>query len=258
MKLKVIIGLIAFFCFQSSWSQNINQKDSKGKKTGLWVNKYENDTVKSTGYYKDGKQIGLWKFYYEDGSLRAYLEHLSDGKTSNFKLFELGVRIAEGLYLNGKKDGKWYYYDKDSVKIKEEVYKNGIKDGLETTFYLGSGKVFQSCTFKNGKKEGPFKQFFESGILKSDMSYTNDTVVGKVIYYHHTGKKLMEGSYYQGVRNGDFFMYDEQGKLTETIHYKMGKMDEAALKRRMSGEIKTVIPEDVIYEDFPGTNPNGN
>src|SRR5687767_6803920 len=91
-------------------AQQINQKDSNGKKTGLWKIKYENDSLKSVGYYKAGKPIGLWTYYYDSGELMAYMEYLTDGITSNFKLFDItGPRIAEGLYVKGKKNGPWYY-----------------------------------------------------------------------------------------------------------------------------------------------------
>lgn len=252
--------IISLFILTSAMAQEINQKDSKGLKTGLWKTRYSNDTLKSEGYYKAGKPIGLWKYYYDTGELMAYMEHLTDGITSNFKLFDpSGPRIAEGLYVNGKKDGTWYYYGIDSSKVSEEVYSKGVKNGEEKVYYPKTGKLFQTTKFVNGKKEGWWKQFYADGFLKTDGTHVNDTLSGKVIYYHPNGKKNLEGNYVNGLRHGEFYVYDEKGKQVEVLHYKMGKLDEKDLKRHMEGDIKVTLPEDVIYQGgYEHLNPNGN
>ncbi len=240
--------------------QPTNQKDANGKKTGLWQTKWPNDSLKSEGYYKAGKAIGLWKYWYETGEIMAWMEHLTDGITSNFKLFDpSGPRIAEGLYEKGKKNGTWHYYGVDSSKVSEETYIKGVKTGEEKVFYPKTGKLFQTTYFADGKKEGLWKQFYADGFLKTDGNHKNDTLVGKVIYYHPNGKKNLEGNYVKGLRHGEFFVYDENGKLAETLHYKMGKLDEKDLKRHLNGEIKVTFPEDVIYQGgYEWLNPNGN
>jgi antitoxin component YwqK of YwqJK toxin-antitoxin module len=256
--------LIIFAVSAVTFGQQVNQKDSNGKKNGLWQVKYENDTLKSEGYYKAGKPIGLWKYFYETGQLMAFMEYLTDGVTSNFKLFdESGPRIAEGIYVNGKKDGPWYYYGIDSSKVCDEVYKNGMKNGEEKVYYPKTGKLFQSTNFSNGKKYGWWKQFYNDGIVKTDGTYKNDTLQGKVVYNYPNGKKNLEGNYVNGLREGEFFVYDEKGKLTETLHYKKGILDEKDLKRHMEGENKTTYPEDIIYQGGyemynPGSNGGGN
>src|SRR5688572_18052539 len=241
------------------FSQPINQKDGNGKKTGLWKNKYENDSLKSTGYYKAGKPIGLWTYYYDTGQLMAYMEHLTDGITINFKLFDpSGPRIAEGLYINNKKDGKWLYYSVDSSKVFDEVYIKGVKEGEERVYYPGTGALFQATLYSKGKKNGYWKQFYSNGILKTDAHFINDTLQGKTIYYHETGKKQMEGVYVDALRDGEFFIYDESGKLIDTLHYKKGKLDEKDQLRLMKKDDQSkTYPEDVIYQGgYEQYNPN--
>lgn len=257
-----IVVFIIVFCtlIEFGYAQDINQNDSKGLKTGHWQIKYSNDSLKSDGYYKAGKPIGLWKYFYDTGELMAYMEYLTDGITSNFKLFDVsGPRIAEGLYIKGKKDAQWHYYGIDSSKVGEETYIKGVKTGEEKIYYPGSGKLFQSTIFTNDKKNGWYKQFYQDAVIKTDGNFVNDTLVGKVTYYHPNGKKNLEGIYVKGLRDGEFYVYDEKGKLAETLHYKMGKLDEKDELRHLNGEIKVVYPEDVIYQGgYEHLNPNGN
>jgi len=261
MTKNICITLIAvWFSVLSIAAQALNQTDAKGKKQGIWQYKWEETgQLKSEGAYKDGKKVGVWKYYYESGELLVLKEFLEDGITSNLKMYDIsGYKIAEGLYVKDKREGTWYYYGADSLKIGEEIYKNGVKNGLEKTFYRGTGKLYQQVMFVNGKKEGIYKQYFESGVLKRDATYKNDTLEGKVMYYHPNTKKLMEGTYVKGLRNGEFNYYDESGKLIETLHYRMGKLREDDYKRHLSGEIKVTYPEDIIYEGIPGMDPGGN
>jgi antitoxin component YwqK of YwqJK toxin-antitoxin module len=242
-----------------SFSQAINQKDSNGKKTGLWKTYYANDSVKSKGFYKADKAIGLWEYYYDTGQLMAYMEHLTDGITINFKLFDpSGPRIGEGLYVNKKKEGKWLYYSIDSSKVFDEVYVKGLKEGEERVYYPKTGSLFQATLYKGNKKNGYWKQFYPNGVLKTDATFINDTLQGKAIYYHETGKKQMEGKYVNALRDGEFFIYDEQGKLIDTLHYKKGILDEKDKLRLMKKDDNSkTYPEDIIYQGgYEQYNPN--
>ena len=45
-------------------------------------------------------------------------------------------QIAEqGIYKNGKRDGKWIYYYENGQKWKEVDYKRGIEIGIEKEWY---------------------------------------------------------------------------------------------------------------------------
>lgn len=257
-KISIIIAAVVLIP-ALTLAQPVNQKDASGKKQGYWQYFWKDTKViKSEGAYKNDKKIGAWKYYYETGELMVLLEFLTDGITSNLKMYDIaGYKMAEGLYTKGKREGNWYYYGADSMKVGEEVYKNGLKDGLEKVYYRGSTKLYQQTMFVAGKKEGIYKQYFESGVLKRDGTFKNDTLEGKITYYHPNAKKLMEGQYIRGIRDGEFKYYDESGKLIETLHYTRGKLREDDYKRHLSGEIKVTLPESVIYEGIPGLEPPG-
>ncbi len=258
MKKLFLIILALFFAYHLQWGQPINQKDSKGMKQGEWIEYYDQakTQIKSKGVYKNNKRVGVWFFYYETGEVFMEVEYLTDGNTTNLKMYDPDKsKIAEGIYVKGKKEGTWYYYGKDSVKLREEPYKNGLLDGIVRTFYR-SGKTFEILTYLKGKREGPWKQFYESGVLKTDGTFKNDTLDGKITYYHSNAKKQMEGTYVKGLRQGVFTIYEENGKVKETLRYDKGFLHPDDEKRHLVKEPKEVFPESIIYKGgFEGLMP---
>jgi antitoxin component YwqK of YwqJK toxin-antitoxin module len=253
--MKAFLYFLAFIYFIPSFAQT-NQKDSKGKQ-GEWNYYYKDTILKSKGYYKNNKRIGVWHFYYETGEIYLEVEYLTDGITTNLKMYEPnGKKSAEGLYVNKKKEGNWYYY-RDTIMIRTEPYKVGKLDGIVKSYYP-SKKIFEEISFLNNKKEGTWKQFYENGITRAEGKFTNDTLSGKVTYYHPNGKKNLEGIYVKGLRNGTFYLYDESGKLIETLRYKKGRLyDEDEKRTRKKNEIKEYLPEDIIYKGgFEGLKPD--
>lgn len=247
--MRKLIALSIFLYFSLHLSAQINQKDNKGQKQGEWKEYYQDTILKSKGVYKNGKRVGVWHFYYETGEVFMEVEYLTDGITTNMKMFDPnGMKTAEGIYVKAKKEGTWYYYATDSTKLREETYKNSLLDGLIKTYYR-SGKLFEQIAYVRGKKEGIWKQYFESGVLKVDGTYKNDTLDGKIIYYHPNTKKMLEGLYKRGLREGTFTIYEENGKVKDTYRYNNGIMHPDDRKKKINGDIKEVFPESIIYQD---------
>lgn len=74
---------------------------------GKYIKFYINDTiVKQEGVWYREFYVGLYKEYYENGILKI-LGHYSDGKDGK---------------QEGKKIGKWFYYNKSGKIIKETDY----------------------------------------------------------------------------------------------------------------------------------------
>jgi len=100
--LLFILSLTSFLSY--SQDKKINQLDSNGCKTGLWIEYYSNGNVEVESEYKDGLKNGLTKCYYENG-----------------ELWEIGYFInnkLEGISITYSKNGKIKYLD---------LYKNGIE-----------------------------------------------------------------------------------------------------------------------------------
>jgi antitoxin component YwqK of YwqJK toxin-antitoxin module len=66
---------------------------------------------------------------------------------------------------------------------------------------------------KDGKKNGPWKCYYEDGKLQTEGAYLNDLKQGAWKLYHSNGKLAGEGSYEMDHEKGKWKFYDEAGQL---------------------------------------------
>ena len=76
---------------------------------------------------------------------------------------------------------------------------------------------------KGRMNHGPYKDFYESGQIRTDANYRNGKFHGPYTFYHENGKIYVQVEYKKGNLNGDVSFFDEAGKLIEVVKYKNGK-----------------------------------
>lgn len=99
---------------------------SKGIKTGTWKNYYPDSKILEVKTYKNDLQEGPWEQYFEDGSLRTKATFVKD-KLNGIAVYYQGknLKVAEGRFINGVRDGGWIYYTPDGKVEKTEKYSKG-------------------------------------------------------------------------------------------------------------------------------------
>jgi antitoxin component YwqK of YwqJK toxin-antitoxin module len=115
-------GLFAAFLFltilmisfsihaQEFTNSNINEVDDQGRKQGDWKTYDVNGSLKFEGSFVDGIPFGTFLFYYPEGKIKARSEMYDNGRRSRTKTFHSNGRLmAEGNYLDKKKDSSWSY-----------------------------------------------------------------------------------------------------------------------------------------------------
>jgi antitoxin component YwqK of YwqJK toxin-antitoxin module len=138
------------------WQTEIHQD-------GYQIFRYPNGTVSSEGLFKNGKPEGYWRSYYVTGVKK------SEGKYSSFQLDSIwvffdqsGDTIEKINYLFGKRNGYCYKYRKDPSEglyiYSRELYAGDKKEGT-AFFYYPDGKIQQTISYNDGKKEGLSKEF---------------------------------------------------------------------------------------------------
>ncbi|HNY07150.1 MAG TPA: hypothetical protein PLG86_03815 [Bacteroidales bacterium] len=274
--------------------ERINRRDKNGLKQDLWKTFYENGNVCLEGTYKDDKKNGYFKQYSTEGNLLEITKYVDD---------VLQVEAAEIVKLDVKTD---YYPDGKPKTVAS--YKNNIPEGVRRE-YSEEGKVVAGYTFKNGVKmaegivddegvkDGPWKEFFADGSLKSQGVYNADKRTGEWKFFHQNGqleqtgkynkagkpeglwqwyfadgKLLREENYINGLEDGIFTEYDEDGNVITQGEYLEGmeeglwkyntgdRREEGTYKSGMrNGSWKTFYPDGKL--SFEGSyiddNPNG-
>ncbi|HVA98968.1 MAG TPA: hypothetical protein VNG53_08740, partial [Bacteroidia bacterium] len=120
-----------------------------------------------------------------------------------------------GVVLNGKKQGKWVLYIKDSLKCIGN-YANGLKEGIwRYGFFKSNGdtEIFWSGTFMHDTLNGIVKKYNISSkgkvSIEEKINYLNGLKNGMDIKFFSDGRveKLM--NYINGKKNGNEIEYSE-------------------------------------------------
>lgn len=225
MKIK-IISLSVFFLIIGlyAWSQKpveINQTDIDGKKFGKWEARYPEGTIRYTGEFYNDKPIGEFLYYFPSGKLRASNSWSNNGsKAFNKTYSEDGILLAEGIYVDQKKDSIWRIYTEiEGLLLSEETYKNNILNGLTKVYYPETGQLSETLEYVDGNKEGPWITYYENAKIHSEGSFINNQIDGPISYFHLNSQIQVKGQYKSGERVGVWQTYDEDGQLiAEDIH----------------------------------------
>lgn len=104
-------------------------------------------------------------------------------------------------------------------------YVNGKEDGKWLFFYeSGFPKIIKH--YAEGKPHGKWTAFEDDSVLFSINNYSYGKEHGKQIYFYPGGKiKKRVEDYLMGVKNGTFEQYYKDGVLKKTVTYKNNKFD---------------------------------
>ncbi len=106
----------------SSYKIVENYKD--GVEEGLSRHYDKDGKLTAEGENKNNREVGKWK-YYKNGILEKIISNVENFESGYKEFYENGQLKEEGLYKDGKKDGKQNEYPIDEKKIREKTYIDG-------------------------------------------------------------------------------------------------------------------------------------
>lgn len=202
----------------------------KGKKNGLFLSYFKNGKLLEQTSYKNDLMDGPYKQYLENGALRMeynYVKGLRDGKAKFY--YPSGQLSIEGLYLRDFKDGTWNYYseygslDWQVVYKKSNVIKSKRFNGIEEESY--PSKLLKSkVTFKNGLKNGPFTEYYDSGNIKQEVIPAKDGYPEETKEVIADQKVKRKGNYLNDKLDGTVTYYKLDGTIEKEETYKAGEL----------------------------------
>ena len=138
--------------------------------------------------------------------------------------FPNGVKACEGRYAVGKHDGPWMYFNESGSPKVTVLYKLGTEtkrryeNGTFTEYY-DSGIPKSEMTYTNGKLDGPFTEWYDKGeyVRKpaedpamAKEGFMKQTLEGEVV--------KRQGDYVDGQFEGEVMYYKETGAF-DTVSY---------------------------------------
>lgn len=202
--------------------------DDEGNKNGPWKDLFPDGTTRAIGKYEDGKKIGTWKYYYPNGQIEQTGKYSLKGKLDGaWKwFFENGSLLKEEFYRNGVRDGISIEYDETGKIIEEGEFVNGLEEGL---WYESNGDFYTRGNYTDGLKSGNWIQYtLIKGETKTDSilsfkgNFIEDLPDGKHVRFWDNGKKKEEGLFIMGKREGEWFQYNYDGTIFLVITYRQG------------------------------------
>lgn len=217
-----------------SGRERINRKDKFNQKQGLWRFFYPSLLTKEEGRFKNDKKNGYWKTYDEEGNLLETLK------------YENGILIPDPEEL-AKLDIKREYHPNAQVKsvgsyskgVKEGVHREYSMDGAVTGAKIFSkGKVVgQGIVDAEGRRQGPWKEFYETGELRSEGRYKNGKRDGEWVFYYIDGKEEQRGSYFKGKPDGDWKWIYNNGQTWREEEFYEGLEEGLAIEYNDTGKV---------------------
>ena len=187
----------------------------------------------------------------------------SEGKYSSFQLDSIwvffdqtGDTIEKINYLFGKRNGYSYKYKKDPAAglymFSKELFAGDRKEGT-AYFYFPNGKIQQTISYNNGKKEGLSKELDRNGMVVTLLEYNNDFLISRERINRSDSKGLKQGvwkdfysnggvksekNYRDDLLHGYFKEYDSRGVLTLTMLYDSGSIVKSEIEDQPDIEIE--------------------
>lgn len=184
--------------------------------------------------FKQDLRYGQSVKYYSTGLKRVECSYIDDEAEGRYiEYYEDGKFKAIGKYLDGLKTGTWEYFFEDGTSHFKEIYDKGNRlemtklNGEFEEYYPGEVEILKErVTYKNGKKNGPFSEYYELGEWKfKTVSPNQDQFPGgqDEVYRYFDGQKLKrEGQYVNDVLDGKVYNYNENGNKTTIDVYQNG------------------------------------
>ncbi len=219
--MRIVLLLLLFIPF-FTFSQ-INQTDSNGLRQGLWQKQQANGKLLYEGNFKDGKPVDEWKRFHEGGQVKAIINYKQNSVSAFTQLFDkLGKKVAEGNYVNQKKEGNWIYFS-ENRKVAEEQFQNDLKNGTSFKYYE-TGELMEEFEWKEGNQDGKYQIFYKSGQAYLQCKMRQNQRHGLCLIHSQNGKLEIEANYNNNLRHGEWKYYNTNGEFQYSLMYNNGEI----------------------------------
>ncbi len=177
-------------------------------------------------YYKNQPFTGKALEMAEDKRTKVeeieFVNGLKDGL--NIQYFPNGNVAASYTYVEGKKNGAYYYKFSNGVTQSEGRFLNEELHGEIKGYYINGNIKYQN-NYVMGYKHGWQYTWHETGAMEQKVYLKNGIPDGLMQGWYPDSSNRYEIEYSNGIRNGREYRWHVTGCFAEEAYYKMGKMD---------------------------------
>jgi len=213
---------------------------NEGKKDGPWIYYYSNGEIKGKETYHNGSQEGEETYYFSNGAISShswYKNNALEGESVEY--FFCGAVRSITHYHAGKEEGKKINFTIHGDSSLLENYSAGQQQGEVRSW--DDGKINIITYYKDGKLEGPYKKYYNSGVLKTEGAYHAGNQEGDWKQYHPNGQLKSTQHFVNDKAEGPYKEYYDDGTLNTDMLVKGGKMDGDAKYYDYDGKLYSIF-----------------
>jgi uncharacterized protein len=218
--------------------EKINRTDEKGLKQGIWKTYYPNGRVKTEVNYKDDLLSGSYKEYDESGNVSVLLQYSKGLLIEQKDTADLDIEIVNRT----DEEGNIIYSGSYRKNIPVGIHREYDKNGKVTNAYLYSdngSKIGEGIITNEGKKEGAWKYYYDSGSVRAAGNFSNNLEQGNWKFYYGNGKTEQTGVFKNGKTDGVWKWYYENGDLKREEEYFEGREEGICVEYDTVGNVIT-------------------
>ncbi len=219
----LVIVITKYYHGVMSRSERINRTDKNGNKQGSWKYFWDNGNLKMEASYFNNKKHGFFKYYDENGDFLYVEKYTNDVLEEDAKeTKQLDKRMT--YHSNGKPAIIATYYNDQP---------EGLRREFDTTGKVIKGYIFENgwlryegITDLNGLRQGLWKEYYQTGELRSKGKYKNSRPIGEWKFYFIDKTIEIEGEYNQkGEKDGSWVWFYPSGDTMISSYYVEGDLD---------------------------------
>lgn len=196
----------------------LNRYDREGKKHGYWKTFFDDWSLHTECYYKHGMREGFYKEYDQKGNLKKITKYVNDVE----QVLEPDMKpliVQHEYYPNGRVKREASFRDGKREGVWREFDEEGTVVNSQT--YKKGALVSEGVVGTDGKRRGDYKEFYSDSTLRAEGVFIDGLRSGEWKYYYHNGKVQEVGSYKEGEPDGLWVWYYDNGqKQIEEQFYK--------------------------------------
>lgn len=184
--------------------------------------------------------------YFQEGLLQdtpqeaAFTEYSPQGAVVRSGRFQKGVAHGEHrefhpnlreksclLFINGKIDGPFIEYDPQGVILYQGKYRLGIKIGEHQRFHSPGKIAFQAAYDDKGTSIGTINHFYANGTKEAEYCEVEGLKEGPFLSFYENGASKVFHHYEKGLLHGKVTEWYPDGTVAFEGHFENGEKDGA-------------------------------
>lgn len=216
--------------------ERINRFDENGDKQGPWKEFYDNGNIKKEMTFRNSLLHGYYKEYNERGILTSTMLY------DNGKIVEGNVEDSPEVDIRNDfdSDGNLVFSGPFRMGVPVGIHREYNTDGSvrSSVIYNDRGiKVSEGIVTEDGRRNGPWKNFYENGKVKEEGEYDYNRRTGEWTFYNREGRIIQTGTYRNGRPEGLWKWYYPDGSKLREEEYFQGKRDGMFIEYSRVGDI---------------------